>query len=371
MSTAYSQTKRVENLHLTRERDRRRGRELATFLLAGLPVACALLAYAALHIETVRVGYLREARQKTLGGADRGEPPAARRARPGVLARPRGRVARSEGPPPAALRARSRTSKAARWPTEGTGREVMNGVRRGRTRFFALILALWGAVVVGAARADPDRAGLALPREGPAPAGAAHRDLRPARLDPGPRGPGAGRLGRVHVDLRDPRRRRATPAAPPTRWLRLLGMPAARDLREAGGGSRLRLGPAPDRARARPSRCGRLKLAGIHLVDRAAAVLSEGAPRLGRSRLRRHRRRGPGGPRAPLRRRHPRKARRARRADRRAAQPLRRAETGAAARPQEGASLVLSLDSGVQFAAEHELAEAHEATTAPSRAASS
>lgn len=63
MSTGfYAQGKRVENLHLTRERDRRRGRELATFLLAGLPVACALLVYAALHIETVRVGYAREAR---------------------------------------------------------------------------------------------------------------------------------------------------------------------------------------------------------------------------------------------------------------------------------------------------------------------
>lgn len=66
MSTTYAQAKRVENLHLTRERDRRRGRELATFLLAGLPVSCALLGFAALHIETVRVGYLREARQKTV-----------------------------------------------------------------------------------------------------------------------------------------------------------------------------------------------------------------------------------------------------------------------------------------------------------------
>jgi hypothetical protein len=66
MSTSYAQAKRVQNLHLTRERDRRRGRELATLALAGLPVACALLAYAALHIETVRVGYLREARQKTM-----------------------------------------------------------------------------------------------------------------------------------------------------------------------------------------------------------------------------------------------------------------------------------------------------------------
>ena len=66
-SVAYSQSKRVQNLHLTRERDRRRGRELATFVLALLPVACALLVYAALHVETVRVGYAREARTKTLG----------------------------------------------------------------------------------------------------------------------------------------------------------------------------------------------------------------------------------------------------------------------------------------------------------------
>jgi len=63
-SAAYAQAKRVENLHLTRERDRRRGRELATFLLVGLPVAFVLLAYAGLHIETVRVGYAREARSR-------------------------------------------------------------------------------------------------------------------------------------------------------------------------------------------------------------------------------------------------------------------------------------------------------------------
>ena len=65
-STAYAQSKRVQNLHLTRERDRRRGRELATFLLVGLPIAFALLGYAALHVETVRVGYAREARARTL-----------------------------------------------------------------------------------------------------------------------------------------------------------------------------------------------------------------------------------------------------------------------------------------------------------------
>ncbi len=97
MSTVYSQTKRVENLHLTRERDRRRGRELATFLLVGLPVACAFLAYAALHIETVRVGYMREARQRTLAELNEEKPAAAGRPRPGLLARARGRVAQREG----------------------------------------------------------------------------------------------------------------------------------------------------------------------------------------------------------------------------------------------------------------------------------
>lgn len=65
-SAAYSQSKRVQNLHLTRERDRRRGRELATFVLAGLPIACALLVYAVVHVETVRVGYAREARLRTV-----------------------------------------------------------------------------------------------------------------------------------------------------------------------------------------------------------------------------------------------------------------------------------------------------------------
>lgn len=64
MSTTYAQTKRVENLHLTRERDRRRGRELATLLLAGLPVACALLGWVSLRVETVRIGYARGSRTR-------------------------------------------------------------------------------------------------------------------------------------------------------------------------------------------------------------------------------------------------------------------------------------------------------------------
>ena len=63
-SVVYAQSKRIQNLHLTRERDRRRGRELATFLLTGLPIACVFLAFAVLHVETVRAGYAREARTR-------------------------------------------------------------------------------------------------------------------------------------------------------------------------------------------------------------------------------------------------------------------------------------------------------------------
>ena len=69
-AVAYARSKRVENLHLTRERDRRRGRELATYLLAGLPVACALFVCAALHVETVRIGYARESRLKLFSQLD-------------------------------------------------------------------------------------------------------------------------------------------------------------------------------------------------------------------------------------------------------------------------------------------------------------
>jgi len=69
-AVGYAQSKRVQNLHLTRERDRRRGRELATYLLAGLPVACALFVCAALHVETVRIGYARESRLKLFSRLD-------------------------------------------------------------------------------------------------------------------------------------------------------------------------------------------------------------------------------------------------------------------------------------------------------------
>ena len=75
MSATYVEFKRVENSRLSRERDRRRGRELLAIIAATVPVAAALLLYTSLHLQTVRVGYeigrsrrvldeLREERQK-------------------------------------------------------------------------------------------------------------------------------------------------------------------------------------------------------------------------------------------------------------------------------------------------------------------
>jgi cell division protein FtsB len=65
MSALYAEFKRVENGRVARERDGRRGRELFSFLAAGLPVAFALLAYTGLHLQTVQVGYqIEKSRQR-------------------------------------------------------------------------------------------------------------------------------------------------------------------------------------------------------------------------------------------------------------------------------------------------------------------
>ena len=77
MNATYAEFKRVENSRVARERDGRRGKELAALLAAVLPVAVALLAYTGLHLQTVQVGYqidrdrrtvaaLQEERQKLL-----------------------------------------------------------------------------------------------------------------------------------------------------------------------------------------------------------------------------------------------------------------------------------------------------------------
>ena len=57
MSASYAQFKRVENTRVSRERDGRRGRELASLIGAVVPIALALLAYTGLHLQTVQTGY--------------------------------------------------------------------------------------------------------------------------------------------------------------------------------------------------------------------------------------------------------------------------------------------------------------------------
>src|SRR5262245_22465075 len=77
-----------------------------------------------------------------LCGADRREPPAADGARDGLRARAGRSRRQAQGPAPAAPR-----SGAVRRRRGRPG--AVNGVRRGRTRLFALLLAIWGAVVLG------------------------------------------------------------------------------------------------------------------------------------------------------------------------------------------------------------------------------
>lgn len=57
MRRAYAFTRPVLNTYLTRERDRRRRRELAWVLLAVLPVGLCGLVYVWLHYQTLAVAY--------------------------------------------------------------------------------------------------------------------------------------------------------------------------------------------------------------------------------------------------------------------------------------------------------------------------
>ncbi|HET7452364.1 MAG TPA: hypothetical protein VFL12_06455 [Thermoanaerobaculia bacterium] len=67
MSTAsYAQFKRVENTRVARERDRRRGRELAALAAAIIPVALALFAYTRFHLQTVQAGYSIDRDRRTV-----------------------------------------------------------------------------------------------------------------------------------------------------------------------------------------------------------------------------------------------------------------------------------------------------------------
>ena len=57
MRRAYAFTRPVFNTYLTRERDRRRRRELGWVLLLVLPVGLCGLVYVWLHYQTLAVGY--------------------------------------------------------------------------------------------------------------------------------------------------------------------------------------------------------------------------------------------------------------------------------------------------------------------------
>lgn len=57
MSREYAFTRPVLNTYLTRERDRKRRRELAWVLLAAVPVGLCALMYVWLHLQVLDTGY--------------------------------------------------------------------------------------------------------------------------------------------------------------------------------------------------------------------------------------------------------------------------------------------------------------------------
>lgn len=57
MRNEYAVRRPVVNTYLVRERDRRRWRELALVLLAGVSLGGGLLGYTWIHLEVVRTGY--------------------------------------------------------------------------------------------------------------------------------------------------------------------------------------------------------------------------------------------------------------------------------------------------------------------------
>jgi cell division protein FtsI (penicillin-binding protein 3) len=228
------------------------------------------------------------------------------------------------------------------------------GVRRGRTRFFALLLALWGAVVVA-------RLVQIQIAQGPRYRARAQRQQERRVEIPGQRGSILDREGRelavsveatsvyaIPDDVRAPRQ--AAAALAPV--LDLSPAEILEKLSSDRGFVWLRRQLGPDAAEA----VQRLKLAGIHFVNEpkrfypkgrlASAVLgfvgTDGVGLAGLEHYYDASIRGKPGELVALT-----DARRSR-----------YGEDDDAGRPaQEGASLVLSLDSGVQFAAEHELAE--------------
>jgi hypothetical protein len=60
----YAQKKPIENVHIVRERDRKRSRELLAVLVLGIPVALFLLLFTWQNLEVIRLGHEATALQK-------------------------------------------------------------------------------------------------------------------------------------------------------------------------------------------------------------------------------------------------------------------------------------------------------------------
>ena len=60
----YAQKKPIENVHIVRERDRQRSRELLAVLVLGIPVALFLLLFTWQNLEVIRLGHEATALQK-------------------------------------------------------------------------------------------------------------------------------------------------------------------------------------------------------------------------------------------------------------------------------------------------------------------
>ena len=73
MRGQYVVRQQVDNSYLVRQRDRRRRRELATVLLALLPVACGMLGYVWLNLRLVHIGYEVDRLERILRDEERRE----------------------------------------------------------------------------------------------------------------------------------------------------------------------------------------------------------------------------------------------------------------------------------------------------------
>src|ERR1700687_2201853 len=60
----YAQKKPIENVHIVRERDRQRSRELLAVLVVGIPIALFLLLFTWQNLEVIRLGHEATALQK-------------------------------------------------------------------------------------------------------------------------------------------------------------------------------------------------------------------------------------------------------------------------------------------------------------------